>query len=123
MSSSASPVRIASWNGSPVSVTARLVPRYAWTSATIDVFIEEEPVSRTGGVMKLVGKHSEVFHSAQGEHTAEVQWGRAGYVPSLSNLTIDSTLVLESQVSIQNWWLALWPWGLVLAVACWQFLA
>ena len=33
------------WHGSTVEVTARLIPRFLWTTASIDVFIDGECVT------------------------------------------------------------------------------
>ena len=42
-----------SWKGVPVQVTSRIIGRYAWTTATIDVSINGNTVLRTDGVAKL----------------------------------------------------------------------
>ena len=46
----------ADWNGLRVAVSARLVPRFAWQTASIDLVIGEQLVMRTGGVFKFVGQ-------------------------------------------------------------------
>jgi hypothetical protein len=46
----------ASWNGSRVGIAARLVPRFAWQTASIELAIGDQVVLRTGGVFKVVGE-------------------------------------------------------------------
>ena len=104
-----------------MSITARLVPRYAWQSASIDVAVSGRVVLRTGGVMKLVGKHTETFESDGTEHSAEVTWGKATLRSFPFSLSIDGVAVLESRVPIANWWLALWPWALFIGFIAWRF--
>src|SRR5438034_342849 len=49
------------WNGSRLAVTAKLVPRYLWQTASIDVFLDEQCILRTGGQFKFVGSHASEF--------------------------------------------------------------
>ncbi|WP_444824314.1 hypothetical protein [Acidovorax sp.] len=113
----------ASWNGIVVSVTARLVPRYAWTTASIDVFLEDQPILKTGGVFKISASHSEGFKSQNSEHSAEVSWGKATLRSFSIILKIDDAQVIKSSVPIQNWWLALWPWAALSVFVAWRVLA
>lgn len=55
-----------------MTITARLVPRYVWQSASIDVVVGGRVVLRTGEVLKLVGKHAETFASDGIKHRVEV---------------------------------------------------
>ena len=50
---------VVEWQGSPIRVEARLIPRFLWTTASIDVFVGQQCVLRTGGQMKATGSHSE----------------------------------------------------------------
>jgi hypothetical protein len=109
------------WRGTPVSITAKLVPRYAWQSASLDVAVNGRFVLKTGGVFKLVGKHAETFASDGIEHSVEVTWGKAALRSFPFSLSIDGMSVLESRVPICNWWLALWPWALLVAFVAWRF--
>ena len=98
-----------SWNGVPVRVTCRIIGRYGWTTATIDVAIDGAKILATGGVMKFAATHEENFDFRQSPHRAKVGWGR-GAIRSLPfTLTIDDALVADARVPIQNWWIALWP--------------
>jgi hypothetical protein len=111
------------WRGLPVSIAAKLVPRYAWQSASIDVAVDGRFVLKTGGVLKLVGKHTETFASDGIEHSVEVTWGNAALRSFPFSLSIDGVPVLESRVPISNWWLVLWPWALFVAFVAWRFLS
>lgn len=104
-----------------MSITAKLVPRYAWQSASIDVAVNRRFVLKTGGVFKLVGKHAETFAFDGIEHSVEVTWGKAALRSFPFSLSIDGLPVLESRVPISNWWLALWPWALIVAFVVWRF--
>jgi len=68
---------LASWNHTTVAVTARVVPRYAWTSASIDVAVGDETILKTGGVLKVVGKHVETFGFHGTTHTVECYLGQS----------------------------------------------
>jgi len=110
------------WNSKKVSVTARLIPRYAWTTASIDVFIEDQAIVKTGGVFKFIGKQVECFQSNGIEHSVEVSWGKGSLRSFPVSLKIDGTTIVESAVPIQNWWLVLWPWAAVGVFVAWKVL-
>jgi hypothetical protein len=103
----------------PVRMTARLVPRFAWTTASIDVSVDGADVLRTKGVFKAVGRHGETFQMTGAEHKAVVSWGKASIRSFPVNLSIDGVAVMESRVRVENWMLGLWPWALALVVAAW----
>ena len=50
------------WEGSAVEVRARVVPRYLWTTTSIDVFVDGRCILKTGGQMKAVGSSFAEFH-------------------------------------------------------------
>jgi hypothetical protein len=106
-----------SWHGEPLSVSCRMVSRYAWTSASIDVAIGDSVILRTGGVLKLVGTHAESFEYRGTRHAAELTWGVARWHQFPFTLTIDGMRVLESRVPIANWWLSWWPFFAAIAAA------
>jgi hypothetical protein len=62
------------WHGGTVEVTARLVPRYLWTTASIDVFLDGRCILRTGGQMKMTGSSSAEFRHDGAVHTVELSW-------------------------------------------------
>ena len=102
--------------GKPVSITARLVPRFAWQTASIDIAVSDRNVLRTGGVRTIVGKHTETFASDGIEHCVEVKWSKGSLRSFPFSLCIDGLPVVESRVPIANWWLSLWPWALFWAL-------
>lgn len=92
------------WQDSPVDVQARLVPRFLWTTASIDVFLGGQCILRTGGQLRFVGSHSATFTHSGSTHTAELNWGASALRPSFPyQLRIDGAPILDSRVSIQNW--------------------
>jgi len=109
------------WNGAIVEVSAALVPRYLWQSASIEVAVSDHTVLQTGGVLTFVGSRSESFLHEGVPHTAEVKWGKAALRSFPFVLNIDGTAVLESRVPVTNWWLSLWPIALLLAFLAWRF--
>jgi hypothetical protein len=103
---------IIQWQGSAVEVRARLIPRFLWTTASIDVFLDGQCILRTGGQMKVLGSHSTSFSHSGSTHTADLSWGNPGaslrYFPY--KLRIDGAPISEARVYVQNW-----PVGLVIA--------
>ena len=92
-----------SWRDKEVRVQARLLPRFLWTTASIDVFLGERCILRTGGQLKLKGSHGASFSNGDSEHQAELSWGYARQHAFPYRLSIDGTPVSESQVFVRNW--------------------
>jgi hypothetical protein len=104
--------RSTTWQGSDVRVRARLVPRFLWTTASIEVFLDQECILRTGGQMKFTGAHSAEFVHSGAKHTAELSWGSSGFSFSFPyQLRIDGAAIQASRVRIRNW-----PIGLLAAL-------
>jgi hypothetical protein len=102
------------WNGVAVLVTSRLVSRYFWMTASIDVWVDGNRVLRSGGVLRFTGNHSETFRFCDGTQQVKLTWG-AGWLRSFPfKLQIDDVLVAESRVVIENWWLMFWPFFLAM---------
>jgi len=97
------------WNGSRLGVKAKLVPRYLWQTASIDVFLDEQCILRTGGKFKFVGSHASEFEHRGTTHNAVLTWGFAGLRSFPFRLTLDGQAILESRVYMSNWPIALWP--------------
>ena len=114
---------LASWNDTTVAVTARAIPRFAWTSASIDVAIGDETILKTGGVLKVVGKHVETFELRGATHTVEIAWGKATLRSFPFSLHIDGSPLLASRVPVENWWFSLWPWALLAGFLAWRVFA
>jgi len=103
------PARIAEWRGRAVEVTGHLIPRYLWTTASIDVFIDSECVLRTGGQLKSVGGTTADFYDSGSTHEIALHWRCPLLTGFPIRITIDGELVAESYVTVDNWQLALWP--------------
>ena len=107
------------WRGHVVQVTACLVPRFLWTTASINVLLDERCVLKTGGQMKVTGASSARFEDSGTFHNVELNWGRARLRWFPIKITIDGQPVAESKVFVDNWPLALWPAALFLGVVAW----
>ena len=104
------------WRGLTVVITCRLVSRYLWTTASIDVWLDGNRILRTGGVLKRRGSSTETFHLGNTQHEATVSWGAGRFLSFPCTLTIDGIVVAESPVFIENGWLLLTPLGLAIGV-------
>jgi hypothetical protein len=102
---------VVKWQDNPVDVQARFIPRFLWTTASIDVFLGDQCILRTGGQLKFIGSHSTTFTHSGSTHTAELSWG-AGFLRSFPyKLRIDGTPICESRVIVRNW-----PFGLIVVI-------
>ena len=110
-----------SWNGSSISITAHQVPRWAWSTASIDVAVDGHTILQTRGVFKFVGKHIENIVLNGKPHIVELAWGRASLRSFPFNLSIDNAPVANSRVPIQNWWVGFWPWAALLGYFIWRY--
>lgn len=95
---------IIEWQGSKVEVQARLVPRYSWNTASIDVFLDGQQMLQTGGQLKLKGSCTTSFTHARSTHIMLLSWGCSGIRFSFPyELRIDGVSVATSRVQIRNW--------------------
>jgi hypothetical protein len=94
---------IIKWRDSAVDVQARLVPRFLWSTASIDVFLDKRCILRTGGQLKATGSHSATFTHSGSTHTAELSWGYGLLFSFPYKLRIDDAPVSEARVRVQNW--------------------
>jgi hypothetical protein len=100
--------KLIQWQDSTIEVQARLVPRYLWCTASIEVLLDGRCLLQTGGQMKFTGTEVATFTHAGSKHTARLLWG-AGFLRSFPySLRIDDAPVSEARVYIRNW-----PMGLV----------
>ncbi len=106
------------WNGRTVEVTARIIPRYLWTTASIDVFLDRECILRTGGQKKAVGSSEAEFHYDGSVHTVKLSWGMAHHLSFPYELWIDGAKILVSDVTVANPLLIVMP-VLVLTSPVW----
>jgi hypothetical protein len=113
--------RIGEWRGRAIEVTAHLIPRYLWTTASIDVYIDSECVLRTGGKLAATGGVRSEFYDSGATHEIALNWGRPQLQSFPIEITIDGKLIVRSQANVDNWPLALWPAALVVAGIAWAF--
>ncbi|HTY86399.1 MAG TPA: hypothetical protein VMB80_02960 [Candidatus Acidoferrum sp.] len=92
-----------SWQGKAVLVRAHYVPRFVWTTASIDVYLDDRCVLRTGGQFKLTGSHSATFTEGGREHRVELTWGGSGGFRFPYQLRVDGDLIADGQVAVENW--------------------
>ncbi len=90
------------WRGKTVKVRAHLVPRFLFSSASIDVYLNGECVFRTGGKINPTGSHSAAVRIGGSGHQIEVAWGRSRNFCFPYQLRIDGELVTESEVQVEN---------------------
>jgi hypothetical protein len=95
------------WHDSVVSVRARQVPRFLWTTASIDVYLDEQCILQTGGKLNPTGSYSAIFNHGGSAHTAEVHWGMAAWYSFPYELKINGFPVIASRVRADNWYLGL----------------
>ena len=90
------------WHECPVEVKARLVPRYFWTTASIDVFLDGRCIVQTGGQRKITGSSSAEFDHDGTTHVVELSWGKAWGTKFPYVLTIDNAKVALADVPVEN---------------------
>ncbi len=105
------------WQDAPVEFQARLVPRFLWSTASIDVFLGGRHILSTGGVMKFSGSQSSTFIHAGSEHRVEVSWGISGIGYSFPyQLRIDGVQVSAGRAHIGNWPVGVMAWLIITGV-------
>jgi len=111
-------VQAADWQGHAVTLASRLVGRFLWSTASIDIFVDGNCVLRTGGQLKVRSTCVGEFTMDGSPHKAELTWSKGSLFSYPVELRIDDVLVVQGRVSTKNWPLALWPiyLGLVLAI-------
>jgi hypothetical protein len=110
------PGRMILWHGKVVRVQAIYIPRFLWTTASIDVFLDDRCVFRTGGQLKSIGSHSASFSDGGSDHQMELTWGRSRNFRFPYQLRIDGVLVQESQVQVENQHMILIPALMIMAL-------
>jgi hypothetical protein len=92
-----------SWQGGAIEVQARLVPRWLWCTASIEVLLDGRCILETGGSLKAAGSREVMFAHAGSRHTAKLSWGW-GFLRSLPyKLRLDGAAVSEARVQVRNW--------------------
>ena len=105
----------AHWHGSHLEVSARAVPRYLWSTVSIDVLIDGAPVLRTGGQFRARGAVTSEFRHDGAWHTAELSWGTIGGKGFPFLLRIDGHIVLGSEVAVENLNAVVLGWAIAVA--------
>jgi hypothetical protein len=105
-----------SWQGKTVRVQARYVPRFLWMTASIDVFVGDQCVLRTGGQLKRTGSHSTSFSEGGSEHQIELRWGHSRNFSFPYQLRIDGVTVDDSHVHVENWCMMIIPAFIIVAL-------
>src|ERR1041385_4020246 len=91
-----------SWCGETISVRAHLVPKYLWTTASIDVYLGRRCILQTGGKPRVAGLCRAEFEHQGSAHLAELFWDRARVSIFPFSLIIDDARILDSFVEIEN---------------------
>jgi hypothetical protein len=105
-----------SWQGKAVRVRARYVPRFLWTTASIDIFLGDQCALRTGGKLKLTGTHAATFRDGGLEHQIELRWGQSRQFRFPYQLRIDGVTVDDSHVQVENWYMMSIPAIIIVAL-------
>jgi hypothetical protein len=99
------------WQGRPVVVRARLVPRFLWSTASLDVFVDGTCVLSTGGPLRLTGARARAFTHDGASHRVELSWGCGWLLSFPYRLEIDGALVAHARARVENWLLGLAFWA------------
>jgi hypothetical protein len=91
------------WANRDVKVIARAIPRYFWLTVSIDVYLEQVCILRTGGQLKRIGTQRNAFIYNQEPHEVELSWTPARLRFWPYRLSIDDEPVIISKVYVTNW--------------------
>jgi hypothetical protein len=106
---------MSSWRDKTIRVQARLVPRFLWTTASIEVFLEDQRIVRTGGQFKMTGSHSSTFAEGGLEHQAVLSWGQVRRHRFPYQFQIDGVIIDDAHVVVENWRMGYIPAFLIIA--------
>jgi hypothetical protein len=106
------------WQNSELDVRAEVLPKYFFTTVSIDVYLDGLCILRTEGVLKFSGTQTTAFKRADGNHLLELVWQSPGLGIDFSyGLSVDGQPVIErSRVRPRNWPFLFIP-AIALAVA------
>ena len=108
---------MSTWNNRNITVNAWYIPKFLWTTASIDVFLDQECILRTGGQAKLTGGHSGAFTHEGAQHQVELTWGQStGDFAFPYRVFIDAQPVDEGIVRVENRHMMFIPAILIVAV-------
>lgn len=114
--------------GRAITVAARLVPKFLWFTAAIEVFVDGQRLLSSGGRLALSGTEAAFFNGIDGSpHDLQLSWNaltgysgysrysRYGLVPQLHyTLVVDGSARARGEVGAQNWWMRFAGLALVL---------
>jgi hypothetical protein len=102
------------WNDCDLEVRAKAVPRYFWTTASIDVYLDDLCILRTGGVLAVKGAQTTTFRQKTETHVLKLSWRSPQKGFSLPyELSIDERPVATAAVLPTNWPLYFMPLGAI----------
>ena len=105
------------WNNKTLVVIAHSLPKYLWTTATIDVLLGGQCILRTGGQAKLTGGHSASFTDDGAQHQVTLTWGQStGEFGFPYEVSIDGAKVDEGTVQIDNPYMMYIPAPLIIII-------
>ncbi|MBI5497218.1 MAG: hypothetical protein HY904_19550 [Deltaproteobacteria bacterium] len=88
--------------GIPFRLRARTVPRYLWSTASIDVYVDGVPVLVTGGRSGMTGSVSSQFSWEGRAHNLELHWGAYASRGFPVRLVVDGEPTEERVVPVQG---------------------
>ena len=97
-----------SWQNGKLDVRARMIPKYLWTTASIDVYLDDLCILKTGGQLTTRGMKTSDFQYNGLSHVAELSWTppRNGLFYPF-RLEIDQQVIDSAEVYIRNWPMAI----------------
>jgi hypothetical protein len=97
------------WKDCDLEVRAEFVPRYCWMTASIDVYLDDLCILRTGGVLRIEGAQTKTFRHETEDHVLELSWRPARLVSFPYQLSIDGRPIITATVCPRNWPLVIIP--------------
>lgn len=98
------------WKDCDLEVRAEVVPRYCWTTVSIDVYLNDLCILRTGGVLRIEGAQTQTFRHKNETHALELSWRSPLLGMSFPyRLSIDGRPIVTGKVYPRNWPLLLTP--------------
>jgi hypothetical protein len=67
------------------------------------VYLADECILRTGGVLKMTGSHRNSFIHNNESHTAEITWGYARGLSLPYQLYLDGQEIVNAKIVPRNW--------------------
>ena len=96
------------WQNGKLDVRARMTPKYLWTTASIDVYLDEFCILKTGGQLTTKGMKISDFQYNGLNHVVELSWTppRNGLFYPF-RLAINQKIVDNAEVYVRNWPMAI----------------